>query len=203
VTSIVALLLVGSLRELDCDAMLPDCPTCDEDGVLIACFDWEDCTVSNLCCHRRLQIISPAYFAQLGLTHTWRCLLMRTCCGQRPDDTMVRRDSLGDIRGAVTLRSLSRVPGEEAESSVSIDELGAFLKARLERMDDASLPEYRSTLLPELARGFGMTVANEETEAEVRERDLQRQIDALHGELEKLRDLVTGAKTKGKKRDNL
>jgi hypothetical protein len=81
--TIVAILLINWLRGMDCDSLLFDCPSCDEDGVLIACFDFADCKITNLCAQRRLQILSPEYFAQLGFTQLWRCMRIAACC--RPE----------------------------------------------------------------------------------------------------------------------
>jgi hypothetical protein len=118
--TIMALLLIGWLRKIDCDSLLPECPPCDEDGVLIACFDFEDCKISNLCAQRRLQILSPAYFAQLGLTQAWRCMRIAACC--RPDEyadlNTLRNGALGagQIYGRVEARMLIREDGAIAEA---------------------------------------------------------------------------------------
>src|SRR5215831_10308518 len=92
--TIIAILLISWLRRGDCKSLLFDCPPCDEDGVLLACFDFENCKISNLCAQSRIQILSPAYFAQLGLTQLWRCMRIAQCC--RPDKDSY---SVGSIKG--------------------------------------------------------------------------------------------------------
>jgi hypothetical protein len=170
--SIVAWLLIGWLRSGDCDSFLPDCPPCDEDGVLIACFDFEDCKVSNLCVHRRQPILSPAYFTQLGLTNVWRCLLTKACC-----------------------------PPGAAPAEMSIKDLENFLTERLARIDDADAPESRFTLLPELARAFGAQVTRASVEATVRDETLHKEIADLRKELAKVKaELATMTKDKVSRR---
>lgn len=207
--SIVALLLIGLLRKSDCDSMLPDCAPCDEDGVLIACFDFEECKVTNLCVARRLPILSPAYFSQLGFTHAWRCLLNAACCqpdkyefmGSFAKSVLEGGGVISNIRESVATKahmpaaagapiegtSAAAAAKRAAAEEISIDDLGKYLRARLARIDDAKSPESRFTLLPELVSGFITSITRAPVEAEVRD-------EALHKELAELRDELNKVK---------
>ncbi|MGT2476685.1 hypothetical protein [Paraburkholderia terrae] len=171
--SIVAQLLLRLLRKADCNAMLSDCPPCDEDAVLIACFDFEECKVTNLCSARRLQILSPAYFAQLSFTHAWRCLLMGLCCGS---DKYASGDTL-----------------EKAVKSVS---------DRREHIYDVYPPEVRFTLQPELIKAYDSNVTRAAVEDLV-SAEVLRATAELRGELDKVTRALAEIKgVKFKKGDN-
>lgn len=210
--TIVAILLISWLRRVDCDSMLFDCPACDEDGVLLACFDFENCKISNLCVQNRTQILSSQYAAQLGLTHLWRCMRMRACCW--PDkytDVPIIESGIGvgQIAGTVDARWLVRTEGAvaagpaaegeanaEAAADKILEELENFLKSRVARLDDPVLPEYQSTLLPDLIRVFGSEVTRAPDDQTVAHDELRKQIADLRAELDQLKELVEPKKRK-------
>ena len=222
--SIIALLLVGWLRKVDCDSLLTDCPPCDEDGVLIACFDFEDCRISNLCAQRRLQILSPGYFAQLGLAQVWRCMRIAACC--RADKyTSTTGSVIDQIRGGIMEPRMLRMeraamamsaaglpedaaaaaaPAENAApAEISLEELQDFLKERMARIDNPDVPEYRATLLPDLVRAFDASVTRAPPDAAAEHDELRKQVAALTGELDKVKRALEGiVKTRGKKGGN-
>jgi hypothetical protein len=201
--SIVARLLIGLLHKTDCDSMLWDCQPCDEEGVLIACFDFEDCKVTNLCVARRLPILSPAYFSQLGFTQAWRCLLDAACC---PTDKYEPTGSLAKLpvseAGRTPTEGVAAVTAEQAAADeVSIDDLGEYLKARLERIDDASSPESHFTLLPKLIMGFAARITRTPMDVEERDYALRTELSDLRRELDevrqKLKSIDKGTARKG------
>ncbi len=219
--TIVALLLIGWLRKEDCGSLLPECPSCDEDGVQLACFDFESCTISNLCVQGRIQILSPEYFAQLGLAQVWRCMRIAACC--QPDeftDVSVVKNTFG--AGQIRLQPRALVgtqaaviargaaveaaadPGAGAvkrnarADQISIEEFGAFLKARMASIDNPDVPEYRATLLPDLVRGFDTSVTRAPADQEAVHAELRKQIAGLQSEIDKLKKLLD-PKTRGKK----
>jgi hypothetical protein len=53
-------LLFRLLRSCLCSALLPTCQPCADPRVLLACFEWEECQVKNICNLKRKIIPSPA-----------------------------------------------------------------------------------------------------------------------------------------------
>lgn len=143
-------LVYGWLIKRACIEILPQCPPCDEDGVLIACFDFENCVVSEVCNHSRKTIISPAYLAQMGLQRWWRCVLMKMCCGEGPDlpDSGKYVGQLSG-RGEAIMQTLR----SNSSDAVKAKEFKTFQQDLLERaqlITDPAMPEGLQTLAPRL-----------------------------------------------------
>ena len=213
--TIVAILLISWLLRGDCKSLLFDCPPCDADGVLLACFDFENCKISNLCAQSRIQILSPGYFAQLGLTQLWRCMRIAACC--RPDKDaytvsgiktgMLDKGQIaGNLRAQMLMaerRAGGAVTVERADDDgISIEELQDFLKARVARIDNPNVPEYQATLLPDLLRAFDSEATRAPADAEDVYKILSERIDSLQAEIDRLQNAVdTFPKPRGTKGD--
>jgi len=75
--------LLGYMRKLDCDVLLPDCLPCDDDAVLVSCFQVVECEVTEICNVVRQPIFSAAFLRHLRLPDQWREILTRLCCFNR------------------------------------------------------------------------------------------------------------------------
>ena len=163
-----ASLVSGSLRrwlsQADCEALLPACQPCHDDGVLIACLEVDHCKVTKICNEYRVPILTPAYLHQLGITEWWQRLLLSACCDDRSK--------------ALELRDHRR-----AEDTVR--ELRQFVDRRLEEIGSTAEPEVRATLLPQLAKSLGAAVLREQ-DVSSRERELEGQVHTLRTQLDEV-----------------
>lgn len=78
---ILTLALVRLLRDCLCRALLPPCPPSLDSGVLLACFDLQDCKVSSICnLERKFVLTGPnlRYWLPLNLIGD---MFERLCCG--------------------------------------------------------------------------------------------------------------------------
>jgi hypothetical protein len=73
--------LLQYLLECFCAALLPPCPPCDEDAVLLACLDLEDCAVVSICNLERNYVLTSTNMQYwLGPLRVVKHLLERVCC---------------------------------------------------------------------------------------------------------------------------
>ncbi|MGB5630267.1 MAG: hypothetical protein WBM57_12915 [Woeseiaceae bacterium] len=69
------------LLDCICAALLPPCPPCDDTGVKLACFDFDDCEVDNICnLERTFLLTGPNLRYWIPLLHQIGEAFERLCC---------------------------------------------------------------------------------------------------------------------------
>lgn len=108
--------LTRYIRECACASANPPCQPCDDMGVLLACFEFEDCKVTRICNLERTYVISaPALRHWLPIAQ-WGREFERLCCEPRAMKKEIREYLPGQpvkLVSTPVMRTLSSVLGPD------------------------------------------------------------------------------------------
>jgi hypothetical protein len=105
------------IRECACAAANPPCPPCDDMGVLLACFELEDCKVVRICNMERTFVLSAVALRHWLPISQYGMEFERLCCDSKAIKNEIRGYNRGSVLPTPVVRTLSSFLGPDMIST--------------------------------------------------------------------------------------